>query len=308
MRKISKLATFFSLSFIILFLIAAGIRFLVIRIEWLRLFSQQPETVFSELIAAARWALSFGLFGGILLGLNYVIRKTVNIPLSILCIALLSVSFTSGLSLGLEYLENVPAEKNTVKPPGGPGLILFSPQRPDGTSFVLLQGPEMPDGARVASVPGRALQYQPELPGRDLSFSGIPSVSFGVDNPWFMESLAIDIRLNAENLQNRLTEGIMPFLIYLAALIFLLNSFVFIQKLSVWPIANLFLGFLVFRGVLAIDVFFNSHDMQEVFASFLQNRFPVSYIVPIIFITFSLLIYLYTFFVYLAKRQNKHGF
>ena len=308
MKKVAKLAIFFSVSFIILFLIATGIRFLFIRVEWLRLYSNQPETVLSELIAAARWALSFGLFGGILLGLNYTIRKTVNIPLGILCIALLSASITSGLSIGLEYMETVPAEKNMVQPPGGPGLILFNPQRPGGTSFILLQGPQMPDGARIASVPGNALQYQPEFPGRDMSFSGLPSVSFGVETPWFMESLSIDIRLNADNLQNRLNEGIIPFLIYLGALIFLLNSFIFIQKLSAWPMANLFFGFLAFRGILAIEVLFNSRNMQELFDSFLQNRFPVSYAVPTIFISFSVLIYLYTFFVYLAKRQKKHDF
>ena len=306
MKKLAGLIVFFSLSFIILFLFSAGIRFLVLRIDWVQLMPVQPGTVFSVLIAASRWALSFGLFVGILLGLNYSVRKSVNAPLSILCIAVLSLGFTCGIHLGLQYWENIPSEKLAAQPLGGPGLILFSPDRPTGTAVVLLEGPAKPGGARLASVPGRPLQYQPGFSGRDMPLSGLPSSSFELNTPWFIESLAIDFKLNSDNLKQRFNEGIIPFLIYAGALVFLLSSFYFTQKFCAWPLANLVFGILVFRGVLALETFFNSKEMQEVFDSFLQNRLPVSFSVPIIFIIFGLLTSLYTFLIYLTKRQKKH--
>jgi hypothetical protein len=306
-RKLAKLAIFYSLSFLILVLVAGGIRFLALRLEWIRVFSQQPETVLAELIAAFRWALSFGLFGSILLGLNYIARKTVNAPLGVLCIFVLSLGFTSGLCLGFHNWENVPAERNTTQPLGSPGLILFNPQRPTGTAFVLLEGPEKPEGARIASVPGKPMQYQQKYSGKDLTFSGLPTSSFEINTPWLMKSLAIDLKLNAEQLRQHVNDGILQFLIYAGALIFLLCSFLFIQKTSAWPLANLFLGCLVFRGVLALEFFFNSQDMQVFFDFYLNNLIPVSYAVPAIFTIFGLLTSLYTFLVYLAKRQKDHG-
>ena len=306
MKKFAGLIVFFSLSFIILFLLATGIRFLVLKIEWVRLMPVQPDTIFSVLITASRWALSFSLFGGILLGLNYSVRKSVNAPLSILFIAVLSLGFAGGIHLGLQYLENIPSGKFAAVPLGGPGLILFSPDRPTGTAVVLLEGSTKAGGARISSVPGRSLQYQPELSGRDMPLSSLPSSSFELSTPWFIENLAIDLKLNSDNLKQRFNEGTIPFLIYAGALIFLLCSFYFTQKFCAWPLANLVFGILIFRGILALETFFNSKEIQEVFNSFLQDRLPVSFSAPIIFIIFGLLTNLYTFLIYLTKRQKKH--
>jgi hypothetical protein len=44
--------------------------------------------------------------------------------------------------------------------------------------------------------------------------------------------------------------------------------------------------------------------MQETFDSFLQNRLPLPMVVPLIFCAVGLLAYLYSFLVFLARRQS----
>jgi peptidoglycan/LPS O-acetylase OafA/YrhL len=98
----------------------------------------------------------------------------------------------------------------------------------------------------------------------------------------------------------------MPFLIHTGALIFLLSSLMFILKFSAWPLVNLFLGCLAFRGILAAEILCNTSEMQELFNSFLQNRLPVSLAVPLIFCGVGLIAHLYTFLVHLTRRQSDY--
>ena len=306
-RKLIKLVLFYSLSFMVLFLVSTAFRFLALRVEWIRMLSQEREAVLLELIAAARWALSLGLYGGILLGVSYAVRKEVFAPLAILCVASLTLVFTYGIGQAIEGWENVPPERTSTRPLGSPGLILANTVRSTATVIVLLQGPTPPDGSRVVATPGRPLLYQAEFAGRDLATVSLPPAPFRDDSPWFLKSLIIDLRLNSEILRQRFNGGLLPFLIYTGSLVFFLCSLMFILKLSAWPLANLFLGCLAFRGVLALEVFFNTPDMREVFDSFLQNHLPVSLVVPLIFCGAGLLIYLYSFLVFLAKGKNDYG-
>ena len=303
----ARLVLFFTIGFVVLFFAMAGMRFLALRLEWIRALSDQHGTSQTDLIAAARWALSFALHGGILIGLIYAIRLKVLTFAAVFCIGLLSLGFTLGISQGLENLSNVPGAANQARSLGEPGLILANPIRPYGTSIVLLQGPNEPARARVVAVPGSPMVFQEEFAGLDSSLVNLPPALFNTDTPWFLQSLAIDLRLNAENLHNRLREGIPSFLLYAGSLIFLLTSLMFVLRLSVWPLANLFLGILAFRGVLALETFFNSQEIQDVFASFLQGRVPISLAVPFIFIGIGLLAHLYSSLAYLARRQNRHA-
>jgi hypothetical protein len=56
--------------------------------------------------------------------------------------------------------------------------------------------------------------------------------------------------------------------------------------------------------VLALEVFFNSLEMRDVFESFLGERLPLSWAVPLIFCGLGLLVHLYSALVYLAKRRQ----
>ena len=294
---------FFSVSFAVLFLVAAGMRFLAIRLEWVKALSGEPVATLTGLIAAARWALSFALYGGVLLSLSYAARKGVFAPSAVICIALLAIGFVTGIGMGLASWENVPPVRTTMPPLGGPGLILVSSQRPSSMAVVLLRGPAEPGGARVVAIPGRPMQYQEEFVGRDPSITGLPPAPFRDENPWFLKSLAIDLRLNAENLRGLLDEGLLPFLEYTGTLIFLLCSLLFIFKFSAWPLANLFLGCLAFRGILALETFFNSPEIQDVFDSVLQDRLPLPHVIPLIFCGVGLLACLYSFLVNLTRRR-----
>ena len=296
----------FSLSFALLFVVSTGMRFLAIRLDWIQSLSQQPESALTMLLAAAHWSLSLALYGGILLGMSFTVRDKVFAPAAILCIVVLGLGFTSGISFALDSWENVPPARSSARLLGGPGLILASSQRPSSMVIVLLDGPAEPGGARVLAIPGQPLQYQSEFAARDQSIINLPPVPFGGESPWFLRSLAIDLQLSAENLWRLFNEGFVPFLTYAGALVLLLCSLSFIFKFSAWPLASLFLGCLTFRGILALETFFNSPEMQNSFDSFLQDRLPISLVVPAIFCGVGLLAYLYSFLVFLAKRQGEY--
>jgi len=306
-RKLLKLVLFFTLSFALLFLIATGLRFLTLRVEWIRTLAQEQGSLLSDLLTAARWALSFCLYGGILIGLSYIVRRGVFAPIALPCVILLTLALVWGIGQLVDNGENIPSYKTHEKPLGEPGLILSNSIRPAGTVIVLLQGPAEPDGSRVVATPGKPLLYQSEFAGKTLPSANLPPAPFIDDCPWFLKSLAIDLQLNAGMLRQRLDGGIVSYLIHTGSLVFLLCSLMFILKFSLWPLVNLFLGCLAFRGILALEMFFNTPEMRDVFDSFLQNRLPLSLAVPLIFCGAGALIYLYSLLVYLIKGRREYG-
>ena len=304
MRKLLKLVLFFSLSFAFLFLVTTGLRFLTLRVEWIRALSQEQGAILDDLIAAARWALSLCLYGGILIGLSYAVRKEIFAPIALPCIIALTLVFIWGAGELVENMENVPSEKTHEQPLGKPGLILSNTILPSGTVIVLLEGPANPNGSRVVATPGKPMLYQSEFAGKDLSLASLPPAPFINDCPWFLRSLAIDLRLNADLLWRHMDSGLLPFLIQTGSLAFFLCSLMFILKLSAWPLVDLFLGCLAFRGVLSLEIFFHTPEMQDVFGSFLQSRLPLSLVVPLIFCGVGLLVCLYSLLVYLVKGRH----
>jgi hypothetical protein len=303
-KSLAKLVLFFSLSFAVLFLAATGLRYLAIRVEWLRTLPRQPEIALAGLIAAGRWALSLGLYGSLLLSLSYAVRRGVFAPVAALSLIPLSLAVCFGVSLGLRNLGNVPPVRDTAPVLGEPGLILTNAIRHSETAIVLLEGPADPRGPRVALVPGQPLIYQPEPAGPNNTVLSLPPIPFMNETPWFLKSIAIDLRLNAAQMEQRFQAGALPLVIYAGALILLLCSLGCVFKLSAWPLVNLFLGCLAFRGILALETFLNSPEMQDVFESFLEKRLPFSLSVPLIFCAAGILIYLYSVLVFLAKKRS----
>jgi len=299
--KLVKLAVHFFLCFIGLFLIAAGIRFLAFRLEWTRLLTLQPEALQRELATALQWALSFGLYCSIILGLCFVSHEKVFAPMAIVIIAVLSLGLTYYINQGLETVGSMVSEKKTTPPIGGPGLILANPMRPTGIAVVLLDGPSKPDGARVVVFPDRFMNYQETFPGKDTA---IPLAPIGEESPWIFKSIAIDLKLSADHLRHLYKEGLMPFLVYTGPLVVLLISFLFIMNLSAWPLANFFLCCIAFRGVLSLEILLSSSDAQNFFYSYLQKYLPLSLVVPMIFSVAALLIYVYSFLVFIARRKS----
>jgi hypothetical protein len=298
--KVARLALFFSIMFVLLFIIAALIRYFQLRIDAVRLMPLQPETMLPEFIAAARWALSLTLYLAILLGLSYSVREHIVAFPALVCLIILAGGLYLGLMVGLERTGVIPAARDIGKPLGKPGLILTQP----GAAIVLVKDPAEVRGPRVVAVPGQPLIYQALPQGPNNTILALPPIPFNNKTPWFLQSIAIDLSLSARQAEDRLKEGLIPFLVYALSLIFFLTSPRFAFNVSTWPLANLFSGCLVFRGILALETFVNSSAVQDIFASFLGNRFPLSYTTPFIFCTFGTLINLYTFLVYLAKRRS----
>jgi len=300
-KNFAKLAVFFSLTFIIIFLATAGIRFLSLRVDWAKSLPPKPETSLTLLIAAAHWALSLALFSAVLLALSYAARRNCFAPFSMLIILALSLVFCFGFLFALENWKSVPPAQSIGIPLGGRGLILSNSLNRNETAVVLLNGTKEPLGPRVTAIPGESLLFHETAAA---SFD-LPPVPFADVTPWFLKSLYIDIRLNAEMFQRKFVEGLMPFLIYAGSLIFLLCSLGFAVKFSVWPLANLFLGVLVFRGVLALETFFYSPEMQEIFDSFFKNLMPVETAIPLIFVGFGVMVHFYSFLVFIIQRRDR---
>jgi len=299
-RKLAKLTLFFSLTFIISFVAAAGIKFLSLRVDWAKSLPPKPETTLTLIIAAAHWALSLSLFSTILTTLNYIVRRN-HFPLtSIVCVILLSFFMCFGISSALDQWKSVPPAQQSGMSFGGRGVVLTNMLNRNETAVVLLNGTSEPLGPRVTAIPNQPMTFQRTAIGN----FDLPSVPFGDDTPWFLESIAIDIRLNAELFQRKYSEGFFQYLIYVGSLIFLLCSVGYAVKFSVWPLANLFLATLAFCGILAFNTFFNSPEMQEIIGSFLGSRLPVAFGSPLLFLGFGLLVNIYSFLAFAAKRRD----
>jgi hypothetical protein len=299
-KNFAKLVLLFSISFLVIFLISTVFRFLALRVDWAKNLPAKPETTITLMIAAAHWALSLALFASILFALSYTVRRNYSGFMSVIILMILSFAFLFGFSAILNNWKAVPPSQTSSIPLGEKGLILAR----NNTSIILLNGTAEPLGPRVISIPGQPLTYHPYA-GSD---SSLPPVPFGDDTPWFLKSLAIDLKLNADMLQKHYAEGIGTFLIYAGSLIFFLCSFGCAIKFSAWPLANFFIGILAFRGILAMRIFLNSPDIQEIMGSFLKEALPASLAVPLISLVLGTLLHLYSILIYLSKRRRDDDF
>ena len=270
-----------------------------LRVDWAKILPPKPETSLSLLIAAANWALSLTVFSTIALTLNYAVRRKCFAVTALVSTVTLSFLFSFGILIALEQWKSVPPAQTTGINLGGKGLILSNAINSSETAVILLNGTAEPLGPRVTSIPGQPLTYQ-RTASSDFD---LPQIPFGNETPWFLNSLAIDIRLNAEMFQKRLSQGFFSYLFYSGALIFILCSLAYFFKFSVWPLANLFIATLAFRGILALNTFINSAEMQEIISSFLNRKFPADAALPAVYLAFGALIILYSLLAFAAKRR-----
>ena len=163
----------------------------------------------------------------------------------------------------------------------------------------MLKGNTEALGPRVTSIPDRPLFFQETAAANFY----LPAIPFGDDTPWFLKSLAVDIRLNAETFQKKFNESPFQFFIYAGSLIFMLSSLGYAIKFSAWPLVNLFLGILVYRGILTLEVFLNTPEMLEIISSFLKGMIPLSLAVPLIFLGLGALMHIYSVLVFVTRRK-----
>jgi len=300
MKNFAKLTLFFSLSYIAFFSFAILIVFISSWIDMARLIP--VEVRIGQEVAGAAWkALTAAIYISILLSLNYCVRRRMPQLFSIACIILLACIFTVAATIGVSRTGAIKPIFNPVSPiRAGPGLILTQ----SDNVIVLLKENREVRGPRLVSIPGRPLIYQ-ELPiGPYESIISLPALQFGEETPWFLKSIAIDFTIGAAELQRRLSENFLYFGAYCLSLILLLSSLRVLQELSQWPLANLFLGVLAFRGVLALETFLNSREINALIGSFLNKMVPPVMITPVIFTALGVLIIIYTLLSSLAGRKR----
>jgi hypothetical protein len=302
MKNLARLALFFSVSFVLLFLFAVLFRFLALWIDAARIMPVRTEYS-ADFFSALTWAVPAALYAAILLCLSYTARGEMSIPLSILGIAVLCGAFTLGLSFGIRQIEGMnftveaaPSLRNQA------GLML---SRTD-TAMILLSGDVR--GPRVVSFSDQPLIYQEAPRGPNDTVLTLPALPFRSETPWLIQSILIDFTLSARHLDALFREGLFSFCIYAFSLIFLLASLRFLLDLSVWPLANLFLGAVVFRGILALETFLNTRETAYFISSFLKNT-PLmmlsdAFINPLIFSGLGFLVILYTLLAHLAKGKG----
>ena len=233
--------------------------------------------------------------------LSYAARQKMPVLLTIICISALAYIFTVSVSVGLDRTAVIrPALKPASPIEAGPGLIL---SRLDNNIILLRESRDV-RGPRVVSIPGQPLIYQDVPRGPNNTILSLPPLPFGIDTPWFIRSLEIDLSISAAEMRNRLEDSFFSFAIYVFSLILLLVSMRFLLGLSQWPLANIFLGALVFRGILALEIFLNSQEIKALAASFLAGRLPSMLISPLAFSALAILVILYSLLDHAARSAG----
>lgn len=303
----ARLLLFFSFYFVLTLALAVILRFFELRTGEFRIVPGLPAARLPEFITSLRWGLGPALYLSILLSLSYTVRRNFPTFLSIFLLFVLSMGAVLGFSWGIERLREIPVvpAPATAAPPvlgKEKGLILSQP----GMAVVLLQGRAEPRGARVVSLPGEPLIYQ-EVPLGPNSMA-LPPLSFRNETTPFLTSLVADFALSARQLESRLEDGFLSLLIYASSLVLLLVSLRFIFDTGNWPLTGVCLGVLAFRGILSLETFLNTPEVQVYLASFLGKAFPPPLISPLAFTALGLLILLYTALVSLVKvRRAANG-
>jgi hypothetical protein len=295
MKNIARLALFFTVSLAGVFFLSALVRFLQLQIDVIRILPPRNSQIEGGLLTAAYWALPLSLYVSLLLSLSYTVRRRISAPVAMLVLFVLVSAASLGIFLGIEAFPRLSSSAVPARPLGNPGLILT---RADN-ALVLIQPSEI-WSPQVVSIPGQPLRYQ-ELPrGSD----DLPPVPFRTNNSRVLQSLDIDLSLVNWQLIGRFDAGILSFMVYLCALSFSLISLRFVLDLSRWPLANLFLGALMFRGILSLETFLVSPEPLEILNDFLGDLIPPLYMVPLVFVSLGFLLCLYTFLSYLARKKG----
>ncbi|MDR0589725.1 MAG: hypothetical protein LBG25_04190 [Spirochaetaceae bacterium] len=298
----AQFVLFFCFWFMMVFLCTALIRFLLAWDNAARFVPVDSGTLLPQFISAAWVSLPISLYSTLLLSLSYASRRRIPAFITGLVSYILALSFTLGISLGLFRLPDSlsPGPQTGPVTLGKPGLLLSQAD----TVIVLLGDPAQKDGPRVVSIPGRSLIYQAVPRGPGNTILDLPPISFNQEVPFSYEDLIIDMTLAAKQLHTRLREGFVPFIAYAGALIFLLVSLYFVLNLSSWPLANLFLGALIFRGILAFESFLNSREIQEGIRSFFKNRLPEFLVSPMVFVVIGILLILFSLLSFFAWSRR----
>lgn len=296
-QPVLRVILVFSVWLIIIYFGALIVTFVSIQVDALRM--GRSEVTIREFIAAIPGILPGTLYLAILLGLNYTARKGLGSLPFMLCIGVLSCLYTLIVSLGMSWLGNIPPPSEKPIRLGEPGLILSAAD----SAMVLLDDPADIQSPRVISLPNGPLVYE----ASQHTVATQAEVIELFPAPFkHKQGIIDDFSRSAEQFSTRLNRGFSSFIIYVFGLIFLLISLRFLMTMSSWPLANLCVGALIFRGVLALEVLLNSPKTLDFLAPVLSDRLPPALVSPLAFYTLGVLSTLFTVLIHLIRgRRNE---
>jgi hypothetical protein len=301
MKNFAKLAIFFSILFIILFLFAIALMFFSYWIDMARAIPVDARG--GEEIAEAAWkAIPAALYFSILLAVSFAARRRMPVFPAVVSMIILAFVFSVGVSLGISRTGVL---KTIFKPASPiqskPGLIVSQGEN----HIILLRESSEISGPRLVFIPGRPLIYQEVPIGPNNTILPIPAITFEDDTPWFIKSIGIDFSLSARELESRFQTNFLSFAFYAFSLILLLSSLRPVMELSQWPLANIFTGALVFRLILALETLLNTREINLLLGSFLGKYVSSDFITPLVFCAAGTLILLYTLLTRIARAASE---
>jgi hypothetical protein len=302
-KNLARLVLYFSNVFILSLIAVSGICYLVVWIEAARNIPALPFAPAAALASAARIAIPAALYAAAFLSLNYGARREVPVAMGMAVLFALSLGFSLGASLAQSRLalQAASAGPGIARPTlGESGLRLLQ----GDVSIIVLGDPADGTSPRIAAVPGQPLVYMAAPRQIRNTPPRLPPVPFHEENSYAVGSLLTDFTLVSEQFEARLGTGFIPFIIYLGSLCLLLVSFYRVFEVTLWPLANMFLGALAFRGLLAFETFIDSDSIQSFIFFFLGRFIPRSVISPVIFALIALLVILYSALIMASRRKD----
>jgi hypothetical protein len=241
--------------------------------------------------------------------MNYGKKLKIAPPLVFIFVVAFTSLFAFGVSSVFKNLNKMAAPPLAINHGtlGYPGLILSRA----GVIITLLGRPSNETGSRVVSIEDQPFIYQKTPVGADGTLIKLPPIPFRYEDIWISNSVLSDLSISGHNIVGRLNEGndenegFVSFCAWTLALITLLVSLGFIFELSRWPLANVFLSILAFRGVLAFEVFLNSDEIIAYLKEFSRGIMPDMFITPAILSAIAVLILIYCILLFLAHLSTK---
>jgi hypothetical protein len=300
-KGIAKLILFYTITFVIALAFMSLLKFIEVWIDAARHIPALPIAVLPEIFRGLSSSISFAFYLSIAAALSYSVRRKIKAPVAIIVLIVISMACTIGMHVGLQKTNNYQAETpiQSAATLGYPGLMLNQ----QDITIVLLEDPSLSDGSRVVSIPGQPLIYQEEPSGPGNTILPLPSAPFQRELPYFLKSIMLDFSITSRYYQSLLNEGMIPFLVYSAIICLLLCSLRFLFTISRWHLANLFLGAVVFRGILTLEIFLHTDETLTLINDFLGNRLPIQFAGAIILAGIAALVIIYSVLAYFARGR-----
>jgi hypothetical protein len=303
---IFRLIRIICLWFIIAFALFTAVNFLSLKIQVVRSLWLLHGNM--ELFASAVWSsLPPVIYLVILIGLSYSARRGIAIPRSFICVCLLSILWLTLFTLMFSSAQKVTdlLFNNTPLSLGDRGLIMEH----EDNIIVLVGGLNEPDRGQVIAKTGEPLRY--ELANNAISSASLrneaeaaPLIFFRRDSVQLLGSMQVAFERVSRQFNARLSESPLSFYVYAVSIIFCLCCLRFVFNLSTWPLANLFLGALLFRGVLEIGNLFELEFARSFLLRFWIDEIPVSMLEPVLFCALGLLFTLAAGIAFLIKKRR----